>query len=279
MVVPLISGCAIAETYINADKYVVGNQDYTQQASKIDIVWLNGNVNLVQDLTVSGVKIEESGDQSIVLNKHRVHSYFNDEGELRIKYASSGCQFTTKEMRNLEGKKDLTVIFNPTSLKEFFVDATTSNVESNGIISNYVHIHTTTGDFKADYIVAGQEFTTNIVTGNVEIKGSVSAKKAKLNTTSGNITLNAINVNEFESNITSGDQNLTFINDVDAKIKSTSGDMALTLPTNGGKVSIKHTTGKNIINREHTQSGSTYTFGDGPSTFDVALTTGTITIN
>ena len=50
MVVPLISGCAIAETYINADKYVVGNQDYTQQASKIDIVWLNG-IGLINNNT------------------------------------------------------------------------------------------------------------------------------------------------------------------------------------------------------------------------------------
>ena len=58
-----LSGCGTSMgVYADADKYLVGEQNYIEEVNTIDIDWISGKIILVEDETVDGVIIKEETD-------------------------------------------------------------------------------------------------------------------------------------------------------------------------------------------------------------------------
>lgn len=239
------------DSYPDANKYLVGNQEYKENISSLDIDWLSGNLVLIEDSTIEGVKVEEY--TNLTKDEEKVHSYLNN-GELKIKFFASNYH---RLLRNSNYKKDLVITYKPklTNLK----------------------IELTSGSCTAANLTPS-DCNINITSGNIEINNIVS-NTIHLDGTSGNMELNKIETKEFYSDITSGDLNTAFASVEKAKMSLTSGDIDLTIPTSGGKVKVSKTSGLVTTNRQCTINNGEYTFGSGESIIEVSMTSGRLTIN
>ena len=247
---PLTSCGTMYGTYKDADKYLAGNQTYDQEISVLDIDWVSGTLTLVEDNTISGVKVEEV--TNLTNEKELVHSYLND-GELKIKYFASGHarrSFTSF-------KKELTVTYKPGLTK--------------------INVDLTSGNFTADSITANT-FNIDLTSGTAKI-GKVTADTIKADFTSGSIEMGEVTAKDLESDMTSGTINIGFKSIDTADFDLTSGKINMTLPSDGGKVKVSKTSGSVVTERECTVGDNLYTFGSGAADIKVSMTSGTLKIS
>ena len=235
--------------YDNADKYLIGNQTYTENITSLDIDWISGKVILIEDETIEGVKVEE--DTNLVKDEELVHSYLNN-GELKIKFFASGHS----RMGFTSFKKDLTVTYKP-GLENFELNLTSGSCTATKLTATNCDIDMTSGSIKID----------NLVANNISTE-----------CTSGDIEINNADVKELKSTMTSGNINVSFVNLEKADFDMTSGDINMTLPEEGGIVKVNKTSGTVITKRECTVDKNTYTFGSGDASIKVSMTSGTVVI-
>lgn len=237
-------------TYKDADKYLAGNQTYEQDISVLDIDWVSGSLTLVEDETITGVKVEEV--TNLTNEKELVHSYLN-EGELKIKFFASGHarrSFTSF-------KKELTVTYKPGLTK--------------------INIDLTSGSFTANSVTS-TTFDLDLTSGNAKI-GKMTADTVKTDVTSGSIEINELTAKDLESDMTSGTFNVGFKSINTADFDLTSGKINMTLPTDGGKVKVSKTSGTVTTERDCTVNNNLYTFGSGAADIKVSMTSGTLKIS
>lgn len=235
--------------YADGDKYLAGNQVYDQNIEVLDIDWISGDLTLVEDLTIEGVKIEE---QTNYTNSDAlVHSYLNN-GELKIKYFASGYRAPWQA----KTEKNLTVTYKP-GLTKINVELTSGSLEAKTLTSKEVKIDMTSGSANVNAIVSE--------TTNVEY-------------TSGSVNLESVATKTFDADGTSGDIKVAFVSLETGKFESTSGDIDLTLPVTGGTVKVSQTSGHVTTNRECSINNDTYTFGSGSASINVKMTSGNLVI-
>ena len=245
-----LAGCGTRmSVYADADKYLAGNQTYEEAITDLDIDWISGSVILVEDATITGVKLEEVTD--LTNEKELVHSYLNN-GKLMIKFFASG-HYCTK----LTGyKKELTVTYHP-GLANVNIDITSGSLSAESITATKVNIDMTSGSAKVNKVIA---------------------EDIDIDLTSGSIEMNNITTNTFDADLTSGTitSGFTLVNNADYDL--TSGKINLTLPIDGGSVKVSKTSGKVNTERECIVNQNTYTFGTGAANFKVSMTSGTLNI-
>ena len=245
-----LTGCGSSiGAYADADKYLAGNQTYSESITSLDVDWVSGTLTLVEDVTIEGVKIEE--DTNLTKEQELVHSYLNN-GELKIKYFASGYVKTgfSKIIKNL------TVTYNP-GLSVIDVDLTSGKLNAETMTAEKVNIDMTSG-------------SANI--------GVIIAKDGDMDMTSGNMTINHVAATNFDVDLTSGDIKVGFDSIENASFDSTSGTIDMTLPLAGGEVKVSKTSGSVTTNRECSVSNNTYKFGDGGSKIKVSMTSGKLII-
>ena len=235
--------------YANADKYLAGNQTYEEEITAIDIDWISGSVTLVEDETVTGVKIEEVTD--LTKEKEWVHSYI-DNGKLMIKFfaANTWCSAW------FDYTKELTVTYHP-GLESVDVDITSGSLKAESITAKEVNIDMTSGKANIDKIVA-DSVDTDLTSGNIEIK-NVTAKEYDADLTSGTITVGFTAIDKADFDLTSGKINLT-------------------LPSDGATVKVSKTSGSVATERECSINNNTYKFGTGAAAISVSMTSGKLLI-
>lgn len=245
-----VTGCGTRMGfYPDADKYVVGNQNYEAEVQTIDIDWISGKVILVEDDTIEGIKVEEETNTTIP--QEQVHSYLN-EGTLFIKYFASGYMHRGFSVI----KKELTVTYKPGISK--------------------INIDLTSGSLTAEKITS-QEVNLDMTSGNAKI-GEMVADKVDTDLTSGEIEITKLNAKELDSDMTSGTFTVGFSAIEKAHFDLTSGKINMTLPEDGGKVKVSKTSGSVKTERECTISDNVYTFGTGEADIRVSVTSGTLKI-
>lgn len=248
-----LTGCTNVGHYADADKYVAGSKEYNDIPTSLDIDWLSGNLTLVSDPNVVGVKITE--DTNITDEGGLVHSYF-DNGTLKIKFAASG--YTFQSFPTL--KKDLEVRYNPSD-KPF----------------ELVNIDLTSGSLNIEEMKA-TKFELDMTSGKANIK-TLFASETDIDLTSGSVSFETLATSKFESDLTSGSINVKFTEEVNGEFSLTSGSIDMTLPSDGGVVKVSKTSGSVTTNRECSVDKDTYKFGDGKSDIKVSMTSGKLTIN
>ena len=235
--------------YANADKYLAGNQTYTEEITSLDIDWISGSVTLVEDETITGVKVEEVTD--LEKEKEWVHSYI-DNGKLMIKFfaANTWCS------RLFDYTKELTVTYHP-GLESVKIDLTSGSLNAESITAKDVDIDMTSGKANINNIVADSVDT---------------------DLTSGNIELNNITAKEFDADLTSGTITTGFTAIEKANYSLTSGKINLTLPSDGGTVKVSKTSGGVKTERECSVDNGVYKFGTGLAEIKVSMTSGKLVI-
>ena len=255
--------------YLNADKYLVGNQVYEGTVSKIDVDWISGQVTLNPSYEVNGVEIAEENNLD---EKSKVHSYFVD-GVIYLKFMASGHRAVIDEK-----DKHVLLTYNPSAIED-------------------INIHLTSGKLVGTTIAAINDIDIGLTSGRVEID-SLNAKKVKIDVTSGYTLVNEIKSEEltatmtsgtiitknvdtktYSGHSTSGTLETSFTNLETGDIHFTSGTLKLTMPQSGGKVIVDKTSGSVTTNRECTIEGSTYKFGEGTAVINVGMTSGRIVID
>ena len=245
-----LTGCGThVGYYANADKYLAGNQTYEEEITAIDIDWISGSVTLVEDETITGVKIEEVTD----LEKERewVHSYI-DNGKLMIKFfaANTWCS------RLYDYTKELTVTYHP-GLESVNVDLTSGSLKAESITAKDVDID----------ITSGKAIVNNIVADSVDA-----------DLTSGTIEIKNITAKEFDTDLTSGTITVGFTAIDNADFDLTSGKINLTIPEDGATVKVSKTSGSVKTERECSIDNNVYKFGTGSANIKVSMTSGKLTI-
>ena len=236
--------------YADADKYLAGNQTYSENVSSLDIDWISGSVTLIEDETIEGVKIEES--TNLTDEKELVHSYMNN-GDLKIKFFASGH----RRKWSTPFKKDLTITYKP-GLENIRIELTSGSCKAASISSTNCDIDITSGSVKIDSLIS---------------------EKVSTDATSGKIEIYKIETKEFTSDMTSGTLIADFISVEKASFNLTSGHVEMTLPEEGGIVKVSKTSGSIVAKRECSIDNNTYTFGSGNADINVSMTSGKIIIN
>lgn len=245
-----LSSCGTSiGTYPDADKYLVGDQTYGENISSLDIDWVSGNLTLVEDRSIEGVKVEEKTD--LTDEKERVHSYLNN-GQLNIKFFASGYRRTS-----FTGfKKDLTVTYHP-GITNIDIDLTSGNLKADSLTADKIDLEMTSG-------------SSNV--------GRISAKEVDVDFTSGNLGIGHLSANTFDAEMTSGTIKVVFDEISKASFDLTSGSIDMTLPSAGGKVKVAKTSGSVNAVRQCSIENNLYTFGDGDADIKVEMTSGIVTI-
>ena len=250
MTLSLTSCGAYVGVYANANKYLAGNQTYEQEITALDIDWISGSVTLVEDETITGVKIEEVTD--LTNEKELVHSYI-DNGKLMIKFFASGHRCS----KIFGYTKDLTVTYKP-GLEKINIDLTSGSLKASSVTAN--------------------EFELDMTSGNAKID-NVTANKVDTDLTSGEIEMKKVTAQELDADLTSGTFTVGFNSINTASFGLTSGKINMTLPEDGGTVKVSKTSGTINTNRECSVNNNTYKFGTGSADIKVSMTSGKLTIN
>ena len=274
--------------YENADKYIFGSQTYEEAVNNISIDWVSGKLNLVEDESITGVKIEEENELEA---EAKVHSWFNN-GDLDIKFFKSGyrCAFDPDK------DKVLTVTYHP-GLTSLSVSLTSGSLNSNNIRSEKVNIALTSGSIAIGDVYAltdvniaatsgeldtgkinADTVNLSLTSGAATIRG-INAKNVSSKSTSGKMIIGESNVATLASSFTSGEFRAKFISAESVDVKGTSGSIEITLPEEGGVVHATKTSGSIKIERTdyHTYDGD-YLIGTGDGKYNLNITSGSITV-
>lgn len=263
-----LSSCTRYGIYDDADKYLVGNQTYNENITSLDIDWVSGTLTIVEDETISGVKIEE--ETNLTNEKELVHSYL-DNGELKIKFFASG--YSKSGFRSF--KKNLTLTYHP-GITDLEIGLTSGTFNANSLTADKVDVDLTSGTANINTITA-TEVDVDLTSGSANID-KITANEVDVDFTSGRATINHIDANEFDSDMTSGSMTVAFDKVNKASFGLTSGSIDMTLPSDGGTVKVNKTSGSVNAIRECTISNNIYTFGEGSADIDVGMTSGKLII-
>lgn len=244
-----LTSCSAYGVYANADKYLIGTQEYSDAPNTISIEWVSGKITLVEDESIQGAKVEESNS---LKDEEKVHSYFNNS-ELDIRFCQSGYVKLSSIDRL---QKNLILTYRPSTTK--------------------LNVSLTSGRLVAESITA-KEANIAITSGQAEIN-SWKAETANISLTSGMAAIRAIDANSFKGSYTSGSFDLGFEKIAQASISGTSGATTITLPQDGGVVATNVTSGRVFADGDYKRDDKKYIYGDGKSQFSVNVTSGTITI-
>ena len=235
--------------YANADKYLAGNQTYQEEITALDIDWISGSVTLVEDETITGVKVEEVTD--LEKEEEWVHSYI-DNGKLMVKFFASNTWCS-----KLFGyTKELTVTYCP-GLESINVDLTSGSLKAESITAKDVKIDMTSGKASID---------------------SITADNVDVDLTSGEVEIKKITAKEFGADLTSGTMTVGFTSIDKADFNLTSGKINLTIPEDGAIVKVSKTSGTVKSERECSVDNGTYKFGTSSANIKVSMTSGKLLI-
>ncbi len=206
LIVGLLTGCSfrginfMRYTYPDEEKYTVGDTVIQTDITDVDVDWPCGKVEIVPADT-DAISVTEICEDNIELTDSvRLH-WLMDGMTLKIKYAGS-----SSERKMFPIKKLIITLPERICLSALKVDATSADIEVNGIKTKTAMLSSTSGS----------------ITGEIE-----NTDKAALSSTSGRINVKLGEADEIISNTTSGSLKIIFDKAENVKADSTSGHISL----------------------------------------------------
>lgn len=243
-----LTSCTTYGRYDNADKYLVGDQEYTASLKELNVDWVSGKLTLIEDNTSEVITIREESDKELD-NAMRVHSYL-DGDVLRIKYWESGYVYHGF----VTPKKHLYVTF--PSTQQLNISLTSGDVYAEDLDVDKINIAITSGSVKLGQVKCS-EFNHSMTSGKASID-FLETNTAKCSMTSGKIVIGGSKAEDMSFDITSG-------------------TVDLTIPEEGAVVSFKKTSGSYQSERKDyliDPNNNKYLYGEGTCQIKIKITSG-----
>lgn len=295
-------------SYANAEKYTAGETEISGNVRNLEIVWVNGKVNLEYH-SEQRIDLRETSRQAI--GDDMKLRWWLDGDTLRVQYAKSGFRLGWNQ------EKELTVILpKDISFGTVNISATSGDLNLPGLKAETVNLNVTSGDIQAEaeakkatanatsgdlaLHLAGdaEEITAGTTSGSVRVEAG-NAGKIKATSTSGKVAVTAGQVGNCEAGATSGAVSValseadrveigTTSGDVtvrlakfsELKVGSTSGKITAELPEQPGfTAEIGSVSGKIDYNLPLSRNGDRYVCGDGSAKVEMSSTSGNIQLN
>ena len=237
------------DKYDNADAYHTGTQVYEGELVELNVDWILGQVNLVEDENATNITVVEENELS---SRQKVHSLF-ENGVLNVKFWESGYRAKT------EGKYKKVTITYP-SVKRIYIKTISADVTGNELQAEKMNVETVSGDvtlasarineIKAESVsgdvktgvVVCETIERKTVSGETEIV-SLNGNKATFESVSGDVKIPTCTVETLSHKTTSGNCTVGVIAVSTLTYESVSGDLDATLPVLGATVTYKTTSG------------------------------------
>lgn len=250
------SGCSFyisVGKYSDSDKYLVGDQEYSGELVELDIDWVSGTVELIEDSSAEAITLKEETDYEA--EELKVRSYFSD-GKLLIKFGKSGYRGKV----GLGQRKYLEIRYKDVSK---------------------IKVNLTSGSLKAESITC-DSLDLDMTSGEVVIN-KLSCDSAEIDLSSGKVNIEELVCNNLDCDMTSGKCVISVKTLKEGSFDMTSGRVTLTIPsTFATKVKFAKTTGRLKTDKTFTRVANEYIFGDigseVESNIKVNITSGTFEI-
>ena len=242
-----LTSCTSMGIYADADKYLVGTQEYSGELKDLDIDWISGQVTLIEDSAATSISVKEEND---LPDEKKVHSYFHD-GTLNIKYWKSGLR-----ARFIESyKKHLYVTF--PSLENLNVDLTSGTLFADKITAKKVNIDLTSGSMELGNIKC-DAINADLTSGSITVD-NLDTETGDFDCTSGKIKIKESKADSLSFSLTSGSVDLKIPEDATVKFSKVSGSY-------------------NSVREGYTKDENKYTYGQGTCQIKISVTSGKATI-
>lgn len=258
--------------YAYAEGYAAGDAEILDTVKNLKIDWTSGRVRILYH-EGQGIRLHETANQEIP--EDRKMRWRLEGDTLEVAYEKPG--FHLFSLASLQ--KELTVeLPQEIALEEVRVDVTSGDIEIPALRADDLRLDMTSGNVRA--AAAANTVTVEATSGDVALALPEKVGQLSIETTSGNILLNAAEANKVMLGSTSGDMKirLTALNSL--KISATSGDIALFLPEAPGfSARMKTTSGSLRYDLPLVKQGNEYTCGDGSGSVEVSTTSGDISVH
>ena len=253
-------------------KYNVGDAEYSGEVKRINIDWIDGNVDITyhdEDSIVVKEAYDGKGDDSA-----KMRTSF-ENGVLDVRYCSRACMLPAMN-------KSLSVVLpKGTTLESFGYDATSAKLKFDEITTGDFEYDATSGTLDCDMIKASGEISINVTSGNITVEKALCASSLEFDSTSGELRVNGAEIDEDVSiDSTSGNSTIVFAKMCNVAHNSTSGNLKLTVPSDSGFV-VSHdaTSGKTDVTVPMIIDDDKYVVGDGTYTVVSDTTSGDVVID
>lgn len=250
----VFSSCSYYK-YDNANKYTAGETELSDNITKIEIEWINGNVSIDYH-NKSTVSFSEESKKE--LSENETLHYYLEGTTLHIKFAKSG------KLSSFNFDKELAVLLpEAISLSEVEIETVSANVE---IAQSYLNNTIT-------------ELNIETVSGNVDARLNKGANSINIESVSGDVNILA-NVKKAEIETVSGYIDLIGLSKIDeCALSSVSGKVNLGLiSTSTFTLETKTISGNFECEFETKAQGDKLICGDGKGDYDIETTSGNIKI-
>ena len=290
-----MSGCSFgfiggsAVTYDNADKYTAGDREFSEAIDQLDVDWSSGRVTVTAaDVSTVSVKDTTKADLDDDL---KVHTWAED-GTLHVRFCKSGERYTGKEDKTVE----ITV---PKSsvCRDVNIDVSSADVFCQGLSAEKACLDASSGNM--EYIGDAGSFTADSSSGNITFSGEAKSIRADsssgdvsitqkgssdsivVDTSSGEIKIDAEKADSLDLDSSSGDKVIRLAHiPADTVIGSSSGEVTMYLPEDADlEADISVSSGDVSFELPMTKNGdSTYICGNGKNKLKIDTSSGDVKI-
>jgi len=277
-------------TYKNAEKYVAGSGSL-QGVKSIDIDWISGSVNFIVVYDVAedtglpsyGSFYEKYDDD---LTDEQILHYYNNNGNLSIKYCKSGTN-----SGNIHSKDLYIALMGEEVFKNIDINVISADVKINYLTCDDLDIEAVSGNVNIQNIKANSA-DINTVSGDVKVGNPSDVRIDKyqkdeiesieVECVSGSITLQNLIFKEANLDSVSGDAKVDFYDSFDCTmdIDTVSGDVKLAfLYTTSMTIEFETTSGTFESSIPNAIVGGKYIYNDGENLFKIDTTSGDLTVD
>ncbi len=267
-----LCGCSVYYTYKDADKYTSGAGEIKEKIERLDVEWLQGEVQVLPAAEgQESVVLEETANRRMTENT-AVH-YLVDGKTLKIRYANAGEALLVVLKKTLK-------IYVPSDLLSLEIDSSSADVRVGKITTEDCTIRVASGDARIDGMRVTRHMAVEVASGNLGGSANCEGADLEFKTGSGLIDFVPMACETFSVIAASGDVTLSFEKcPNDGGFDIGSGDMTLYLPeTSSFTLTLEVLSGKFNTDFEHTIDGKHYIFGDGNSRLDARAASGDVNI-
>ena len=291
----------------NEDKYTAGDASIKETVKNLDIEWTSGKITVAYH-DEKTVTLAETSSKPIPDDLKML--WWLDKDTLRVRYAKPKFFSFSTQSKDLTITLPRDIIFDDVK-----IDATSAELIVPFLQAETLSMDVTSGDIKAT--AQAKKIEVETTSGNLELKVPEDTETIDISSTSGDLSIDAAGVNEFDAESTSGSIQIKarWINELETtstsgtvnadiaeagsidsestsgnitlavlgfqtlEAESTSGNVTLSLPEDTGFTAHLDTTSGDITYELPLEKkGGTYICGDGSSKINIDTTSGDIAI-
>jgi DUF4097 and DUF4098 domain-containing protein YvlB len=274
--------------YANAEKYTSGDTEIQEDIKKIDVTWTSGKVTVAYH-TENTIGLKESAKRA--LSGDEKLQWWVDGDTLRVQFTKPGIRWNMPE-------KELTITLpEGIRLTQANIGTTSGEIEIPEMKAEVLILDSTSGDIRA--CVETDKAEVNATSGEQQLEFRGTAEQIRVNSTSGNIRVEAEKAMLIEAASTSGSIGIqaqecqsakanSTSGNIDAElgkmeqlsISATSGSVTAKLPeTPGFTATVDTTSGSFTYGLALAREGNKYICGDGSGSVNIDTTSGNVRID